>query len=431
MIINCEAAVCLPDASRRFSRAIAGVGFDIVHKSHFLVVVRTNQRDKFRLHKSNVQIRRHSFEFTTPNQYVMFRDCDEDLLQSLKSLVRKIIDNQSSLPKLPSVDRIYSMKPSQTTVSSLGASKADLKKLKNKCLKTIELSSLKKIPREVWSLNNLSILKLTDCKIKYIPREMHQLNQTLNCLVMRNNEIDEIPMWFCKRMQSLKTLDLSWNKLKKIPFEIVLLKSCKSFNFNHNFLWSLPNIFSMKIFTATVYDRIDLSHNHLHYIHANETKMNNGQSSLHSTIDFSHNKFSCDYNLSARFESIASKRDDISLFSIALEKVVSDQRLLAKMFIDTVTPRPIYKAMQECIFMCYRCKKLTTRLGSFTINTVNHFPLKNFSGLLSHDFSPKITIVYLYCKLCKWTRQTRPVIEGFEYLNKEYEHSNCIRISTV
>lgn len=404
MIIHCEVAICAPSQqAQRFVRAVIGVGRDVVREAYFLVVVRANQRDRFHLTKTNVKMFRSSFEFHTPNKYVMIRDCKEDLLISLKALIRKIIDASQSakMPKVPNIERIYLMKPSQTSLSSIGASKADLKKLSNECLKTIELSLLKRIPSDIWTLKNLSILKLTDCKLKRIPREMHQLHRSLSCLILSGNEIEEIPMWFCKRMTYLKTLDLSCNKLKALPFEIILLKTCKSFNFSNNFIYSLPNIFSMKILNTTIYDKIDLSHNNLHYIHATETTSSK-PSSLHSEIDFSHNKFSHDFDLTERLDRIINEKDlHDSLFTLSLEKIIADKRLFVKLFSDTITPKPVYQAMQRFIFMCNRCKTLRIRLGHYAIKNVERFPLQNYSGRLTHDFTGSLRILHLYCTLCK------------------------------
>lgn len=403
MIIHCEVAVCAPSQQvQRFVRAVVGVGRDVVREAYFLVVVRTNQRDRFHLAKTNVKMYRSSFEFHTPNRYVMIRDCQEELLITLKGLIRKIVEpSHSAIPKVPNIERIYLMKPSQVSLSSIGASKAELKKLSNECLKTIELSSLKKVPSDIWTLKNLSILKLTDCKLKRVPRELHQLHRSLSCLILSRNEIDELPMWFCKRMINLKTLDLSWNKLRGLPFEIILLKCCKSFNFSNNSIFSLPNIFSMKILSTTIYDKIDLSHNNLHFIHANETTTTMA-SSLHSELDFSHNKFSHDFDLTQRLDRMITENDlNDSLFTRALEKVIADQRLFPKMFSDTVTPKPVYQAMQQFIFMCNRCRTLRIRLGHYVINTVERFPLQNYSGRLTHDFTGKLQILYLYCTLCK------------------------------
>lgn len=406
MIINAEVAIYIPGQSFRFSRAKVGVGQDPRNKSYYLVVIRTNQKDHFRLIKSNVKFFRSTFQFQSPNRYVMIRDYNEALFQTLKSLIRKIVDNNTPIPKLPSIDRINAMKPSPASLTSIGAAKTELKKLTNKCYKKIELSNLTRIPLEVWTMKSLSVLSLVDCNLKIVPRELQKLNNTLQCLILRENQIEEIPMWFCKQMHQLKTIDLSWNKLRLLPFEIVFLRSCKSFNFSHNSIIKLPDLFSIRIFGGYSYDQIDFSHNNISFLQTNETISNINGSQLHSVIDFSNNKFHDDnFFPKLWLEKRQKESNKISLFSITLETILSKPQLFEKLFNDAITPKPVYQTLQDIIFQCMICKKLQIRMDSY-ICKYSAFPLHNFTGQLRTDHNVNhYSCLFVQCKHCS------PIIE--------------------
>lgn len=59
-------------------------------------------------------------------------------------------------------------------------------------------------------------------------------------LHISNNFIKEIPERFCKKLPSLKVLDLRDNKIEKLPDEIAMLQSLMRLDLSNNSIYSLP-----------------------------------------------------------------------------------------------------------------------------------------------------------------------------------------------
>ncbi len=86
---------------------------------------------------------------------------------------------------------------------------------------------------------NLQWLKLGKNKIKFIPKEIENL-QNLQNLNLWNNQIESLPKEIGE-LKNLETLFLLDNKLELLPSEIGNLKYLKYLNISHNKLKEIPN----------------------------------------------------------------------------------------------------------------------------------------------------------------------------------------------
>ena len=122
----------------------------------------------------------------------------------------------------------------------------------------LDNNHIKKIPKKIVQLVNLHKLHLSHNKIKKIPLEMRSL-VNLRYLFLDNNRIKKIQIFkkdyrgACAETPvaypiphevglfvNLKTLDLSWNQIKKIPHEMGLLVNLEYLLLGNNQIKEIP-----------------------------------------------------------------------------------------------------------------------------------------------------------------------------------------------
>ncbi|KAG4093671.1 L domain-like protein [Neocallimastix lanati (nom. inval.)] len=97
--------------------------------------------------------------------------------------------------------------------------------LKNLKELKIDFSIINSFPNDIMFLENLKELSLIEDNIKIFPKEICKLIN-LEILNLLNNELREIPEEICK-LVNLRKLDITDNELKYIPNEIKYLKNLK------------------------------------------------------------------------------------------------------------------------------------------------------------------------------------------------------------
>ncbi|CAL8237416.1 unnamed protein product [Boreogadus saida] len=163
-------------------------------------------------------------------------------LRDLKAL--RVLTIRSNLNKIP---------------TSVGDVALQLRKLciYNECCKIAAFSSLKKltnlesleligcmlerIPSAVFSLVNLQELDLKDNKLTTV-EEILSLQHCRRLVTLRlwYNSISYIPEHISK-LQFLETLDISWNKLQKLPSRLFYCTKLKHLDVSHNQITMLPS----------------------------------------------------------------------------------------------------------------------------------------------------------------------------------------------
>lgn len=85
---------------------------------------------------------------------------------------------------------------------------------------------------------NLEILNLTNCMLRYLPREVSRL-MSLKILHLSGNQLQYLPAELCSLIK-LRELWLDRNELGELPFMLGRLTSLEKLSVNHNQLVELP-----------------------------------------------------------------------------------------------------------------------------------------------------------------------------------------------
>jgi hypothetical protein len=260
MIIDCEASLVVAGSGDRvrYSRAKIGLAADSAG-SALLVVITSQFKEKFKI-VNNCSIGSTTISFKAPKKDLYIKSCDQLILKAFMSLMRKILKRET-IPKLANISSVEKLKPKPISLSISG-NNYNINDLTNKCLTKLFCDNLKLIPRLVWKLNNLTQLKLTSCQLNEIPINLNDLGLKLKLLDLSHNSIQSIDGSFLIAMKQLNHLDLSFNQLNYLSFEMKALKSLEHLNVSNNRLCDLPftlgHIMTLKF--------LDLSNNNLQYI---------------------------------------------------------------------------------------------------------------------------------------------------------------------
>ena len=95
------------------------------------------------------------------------------------------------------------------------------------------------IPKEVFSLSDLEVLRLVNCSVKEIPKEVSNLSK-LYWLSVTGSLIRSVPSEIAS-LKNLRKLNLSVNLLTSIPQEVCSLENLKELLLIHNRISSLPS----------------------------------------------------------------------------------------------------------------------------------------------------------------------------------------------
>ena len=104
----------------------------------------------------------------------------------------------------------------------------------------MERQNIKELPKSLGNLNSLKVLNLNYNRLKNLPEEIGELF-LLEKLLLKENSITELPKTVGK-LTHLRHLDLTRNKLDSLPRSIARLKSLKYLNLNFNDFQNIPKI---------------------------------------------------------------------------------------------------------------------------------------------------------------------------------------------
>jgi GTPase SAR1 family protein len=98
---------------------------------------------------------------------------------------------------------------------------------------------LTEFPRQVFNLQNLETLYLTNNKIRFLPDDI-ELLQKLAVLRLRNNQLSKLPDSLLE-LNNLRLLDIGFNAFSSFPTVICSLKNLKHLDITGNDLKEIPS----------------------------------------------------------------------------------------------------------------------------------------------------------------------------------------------
>ena len=163
----------------------------------------------------------------------------EFFAESFPSMEHLIIYGSKNLKEFPNgIEKLQKLKYMTLDTCGLRKLPKNIEKLKNLSRLYISFNPLESI-EELCSLRNLVILDVSGCKLKSLPRDIINLKK-LEELSIGNNDFIAFP----KQIHVLKKLvQLNANglNLKSVPKEILELKNLSNLNLSRNQLESLPD----------------------------------------------------------------------------------------------------------------------------------------------------------------------------------------------
>jgi GTPase SAR1 family protein len=128
--------------------------------------------------------------------------------------------------------------------------KKKIKEAEEKQLKVLDLSGdprykwrqLTQIPVEVFELEHLEVLNLSENQLTNVPESISKL-QKLTELNLRYNQLTDVPKSISK-LQNLNSLNLYHNQLTTVPGSISKLQKLKFLHLSHNQLTTVPKSIS-------------------------------------------------------------------------------------------------------------------------------------------------------------------------------------------
>lgn len=165
-------------------------------------------------------------------------------LESLRELrALRVLTLRSNLTKIPPSLVDVALQLQRLCIYNEGVKLqafSSLKKLTN--IQSLELvgCELERIPSAVFSLNNMQELDLKENKLTTVEEILSlQHCSRLVTLKLWHNKITYIPDHISK-LHTLETLDVSWNKLRKLPLRMFYCTKLRHLDVSHNQLTSLP-----------------------------------------------------------------------------------------------------------------------------------------------------------------------------------------------
>jgi Leucine-rich repeat (LRR) protein len=117
----------------------------------------------------------------------------------------------------------------------------EISKLKNLKILNLGKNNLKEIPKEISTLQNLEILKLGANQIKEINKSFFKYKLfKLTYLSLHTNNISVFQEFDTCNLTNLRDLDLSFNKITKLPKTFCNLVNLESLYLLYNYLYELP-----------------------------------------------------------------------------------------------------------------------------------------------------------------------------------------------
>uniref|UniRef100_A0A3B4A3C4 Uncharacterized protein n=1 Tax=Periophthalmus magnuspinnatus TaxID=409849 RepID=A0A3B4A3C4_9GOBI len=176
-------------------------------------------------------------------------------LRDLKSL--RVLNLRCNLTKIPTSVTDVALQLQRLSINNEGGKLQALSILKKlSSLVSLELVScgLERIPSAIFSLSNLQELDLKENRLTTVEEILSlQHCQRLTTLRLWHNKITYIPDHIAK-LHSLEVLDISWNKIRKLPSRLFYCTKLRHLDVSHNLLTSLPSevgiLQSLQFFSA-------------------------------------------------------------------------------------------------------------------------------------------------------------------------------------
>lgn len=298
--------------------------------------------------------------------------------------------------------------------------KQDKQRLANEQLKSIKSVGLIELPNQLWLAKSLDELQLIDCNISELPKQLEQLAPTLRSLDLSRNKIRTLPRTFCCKMNRLIYLNLSSNMIETLPLEIKFLERLYEFNIANNCLKMLPttlsDISSLKVLKVSnnklcqlpAFRRgdirlatLDISHNPL-----DGAQRHCSTSKVHSSYDDHHDPYFLSFmsspvitmQQSSSPSSQLKKNNVPSLFEISILNVVRSDDLF-KLASEVPLPGSIISTIQRDIFKCFGCSKMNVLPAYNSTDTLDY--VDQIDNLVSSgNYSPAMTFMKLLCRSC-------------------------------
>lgn len=235
MILDCDACLARLEDKPRYCRS--KVGLSEVNGVAYIVLINSRTKEKLRI-ENIVKLYNSSIAFKNPDVNLMMKNGDPVMLKLLFTHLRKLI-NGEKLHKLPDYDRIKNEKPKVTTLHQVG-DHFDMNVFKNSKLNKLTIERATLLPKQIWNLNHLTELQLIDCSLDELPERLCRLGKTLKLLNLSNNRLCKVDKLFFAKMPNLVALNLSNNRMKFVPLDIVLCRNLVTIDLSNNQLTNLP-----------------------------------------------------------------------------------------------------------------------------------------------------------------------------------------------
>lgn len=295
-----------------------------------------------------------------------------------------------------------------TTTTQINGKPLKYQQLDNEQLKLIKIRGLEKLPRELWLLNSLHELTLTECNLTSVPKQLEKFSSSLHFLDLSRNRIDKLPRTFCCKMNNLELLNLSHNQIETLPIEIKFFCRLADLNISNNLLRMLPSTFSdLKSLRKLVVANNNLSQ--LPAFRRDDIRL--------KYLDVSYNPLDGASNEASTFEVYPSYDDGLgynenlfcpltpipknkfpTLFEISMLRVVRSDGLL-KLASEESLPRTIVSTMQRDIFKCFKCNKLNI-LPAYNSTDILDYVQQVEVLLASRNYTHGMTFMKLLCRSC-------------------------------
>ncbi|KAK2888708.1 hypothetical protein Q8A67_014083 [Cirrhinus molitorella] len=165
-----------------------------------------------------------------------------DTLRELKNL--RVLTLRGKLTKIPPAVVDVSGRLLRLCVHNEGTRLqvfSSLKKLVNLAVLELTGCGLERIPSAVFSLSHLQELDLRENRLTTVEEILSlQHCRRLTALKLWHNDISYIPEHIGK-LRALETLDVSWNKIRRLPPRLCYCTKLRHLDLSHNQLTSLPS----------------------------------------------------------------------------------------------------------------------------------------------------------------------------------------------
>lgn len=298
----------------------------------------------------------------------------------------------------------------QLTSRSLHGDPAYRKVLENRCLKSIRISGLDSLPKQIWLRTSLHELTLTNCNLKTFPKQLELFSNSLLYLDLSNNKIETVPRSFCCKMNNLRFLDLKDNLIETLPIEIKFFRRLVKLNVSHNRLRMLPSTFSdlkslrnLEVANNQLsqlpafrkedirLEELDVSYNPLDGA-SDESNTFEVYPSYDAVLGYHENP------LNPFMNQIPKNSRSPTLFGLTLLKIVRCDKLL-RLASEESLPETIISIMQKEVFKCFNCNQLDM-LPAYNSTDVLDYLEQVEKLTTTGNFRRGMTFMKLLCRDC-------------------------------